>query len=149
MNPYVIGGGLALVAVLGLLLKNSYERNGELEAKLETQANETLECADANDTNVATIAELEATIADMIEERRVDTERREQVLVERSRELAEARARAARLEIERDEEMATNQDCNALSTLAVGEFCPATAGQLRERSRGESGHGDADGGGSG
>jgi hypothetical protein len=47
MNPYVLGGGVALISILGLMLKGSLERNGELEAKLETQANETLECADA------------------------------------------------------------------------------------------------------
>ena len=98
MNPYVIGGGLAVFALMGFLLKNSYERNGELEAKLETQANETLECSDANTTNQETITGLETQIAAMIEERRVDTERREQVLVEREQELARAVARADRLE---------------------------------------------------
>lgn len=145
MNPWVVGGGLAAIAILGLLLKSSYERNGELEAKLETQAAETQECADANATNSTTITELETRIADMIEERRVDTERREQVLVEREQELLRARARADELERERDDEIAENQDCADLTSLNVGLFCPATAGQLRERSRGPGSHGDTDG----
>ena len=145
MNPYVIGGGLAVVAVLGFLLKNSYEKNGELEAKLATQANETLECTDANTTNQDTITSLETQIADMIEERRVDTERREQVLVEREAELARARARADQLEQERENEQETNQDCADLTSLSLDFFCPATAHQLRQRSIGAGGDGDPDG----
>ena len=145
MNPYVIGGGLAVVAVLGFLLKNSYEKNGELAAKLATQANETLECTDANTTNQDTITSLETQIADMIEERRVDTERREQVLVEREAELARARARADQLEQERENEQETNQDCADLTSLSLDFFCPATAHQLRQRSIGAGGDGDPDG----
>jgi vacuolar-type H+-ATPase subunit I/STV1 len=97
MNPYIIGGGVAAIALLGFLLKGSYERNGELEAKLETQAAETQECVDANVTTMTTISELTEEISSMIEERRIDTERREQVLVERERELAAANARADRI----------------------------------------------------
>lgn len=145
MNPWVIGGGAAIIAILGLLLNSSIKRNGELEAKLETQANETRECADANVTNTTTITELEQRIESMIEERRVDTQRREEVLVEREQELLRARARADELERERDNEIETNQDCADLTSLNVGLFCPATAGQLRERSRGPGGHGDTDG----
>ena len=37
MNMYVIGGAVLTIAVLGFLLKGSYERNGELKAKLEEQ----------------------------------------------------------------------------------------------------------------
>lgn len=144
MNPYVIGGGLAAIALLGLLLKNSYERNGELEALLKTQANETLECTDANTTNQDTITTLETRIAAMIEERRVDTERREQVLVEREAELARARARADQLEEERENEQDSNQDCADLMSLSLDSFCPATAHQLRQRTIGASGDGDAD-----
>ena len=145
MNPYVIGGGLAALALMGFLLKNSYERNGELEAKLETQAAETLECSDANTTNQDTITALESRIATMIEERRVDTERREQVLVEREQELLRATARADRLEEERRNEQETNQDCADLTSLSLDDFCPATAHQLRQRSIGASSDGDADG----
>lgn len=144
MNPYVLGGGALVIIVMGVLLKSSYERNGELETKLKTQAEETLECADANTTNNTTITTLEERIATMIEERRVDTERREQVLVEREQELLRAQARADQLEKERDNEIAENEDCADLTSLRVDLFCPATAGQLRERSRGPGGHGDAD-----
>lgn len=144
MNPYVIGGGLAALALMGFLLKNSYERNGELEAKLETQAAETLECTDANSSNIETITTLENRIATMIEERRVDTERREQVLVERSEELAAALIRADRLEEERDNEADTNLDCAAYMALSLDDFCPATAHSLRQRSIGAGGDGDGD-----
>lgn len=132
------------MAVLGFLLKNSYERNGELEAKLETQAAETIEAADANATNLETIATLENRIATMIEERRVDTERREQVLVERSQQLAAALIRADRLEEEREDEAETNLDCAAYMALSLDDFCPATALSLRQRSIGAGGDGDAD-----
>lgn len=145
MNPYILGGGAAIIVVMGFLLKNSYERNGELEAKLETQAAETQECADANETTMTTITTLREEIESMVEERRVDTERREQVLVEREQELLRARARADQLEEERENEIATNQDCADLTSLRVDLFCPATAGQLRERSRGAGGDGDGDG----
>lgn len=136
MNPYILGGGVAIIAIMGLLLKNSYERNGELEAKLETQANETLECTDANDTNQDTITELEAKVADLTALRADEAAARELVLVERSQQLAAALARAAELEQERLEEVFENEDCRDLSELRVDVFCPATAGQLRQRSRG-------------
>lgn len=145
MNPYILGGGAAIIVIMGLLLKNSYERTGELETKLETQAAETQECADANATTMTTITELTEEIESMVEERRVDTQRREQVLVEREQELLRANARAAELERERENEIAQNEDCADLTSLNVGLFCPATAEQLRERSRGESGDGDTDG----
>lgn len=149
MNPYILGGGLGLIAVLGFMLKGSYERNGELEAKLETQANETLECASANVSNVDTITTLESRIAAMIEERRSDTEERERILTEREQELLRARAEADRLREIRDDEQNENQDCADLLSLDVGRFCPTTADQLRERSRGEGGDGDTDSGGAG
>jgi hypothetical protein len=145
MNPYLLGGGVLALAVMGFLLKGAYERNGELEAKLETQAAETLEATSANTTNQETITELEARIAGMIEERRADTERREQVLVEREQELLRARARADRLEEERDNEIETNPDCADLTSLSLDMFCPNTASQLRQRSRSAGGNGDTDG----
>lgn len=139
MNPYVLGGGAAIIVVMGFLLKHSYERNGELEAKLETQAAETVEAADANDSNLVTIRELRTDIEGMIEERRADTERREQVLVEREQELLRATARADRLEEERDNEINTNSDCADLTSLSLDMFCPNTASQLRQRSIGAGG----------
>lgn len=145
MNPYVIGGVVIVMSIMGWQLKSSVTRNGELEAKLETQVEETQECVDANSSNNSTISTLENQIETMIEERRVDIVRRERVLVEREQELLRANARAAELERERDNEIATNQDCADLTSLDVGRFCPATAGQLRERSRGASGNGDTDG----
>jgi chromosome segregation ATPase len=145
MNPYILGGGAALIAILGLMLNSSVKRNGELEAKLEQQALETQECADANQTNDETITKLEASIAKLSDLRRSEAEERERVLAERERELLRARARADQLEEERENEQETNDDCAALTALDVGAFCPATAGQLRERSRGPGGNGDADG----
>jgi chromosome segregation ATPase len=132
-----------ILVVLGWQLKAALQKVGELEAKLEQQARETEECVTANGTNQTTITDLESQIATMVEERRADAERREQVLTERERELEEARARADRLERERENEIASNDDCAALMQLDLDSFCPATAHQLRQRTIGASGDGDA------
>lgn len=145
MNPYLIGGAAAVIFILGLLLKGAYEDKGELEAKLKTQADQTVECTDANETNTETITQLEERIAAMVEERRIDTERREQVLAEREQEMQRLQARADELERERENESQTSEDCAALNELRVSNFCPATAEQLRVRSRGPGGNGDTDG----
>jgi len=144
MNPYLIGGAALIILILSWQLKSSYERNGELEAKLKTQVEQTQEAADANDTNMVTITTLKDRIATMIEDRRVDTERREQILVEREADLMRANAEADRLRGERKDEQLENADCAALAQLDVGSFCPATANQLRERSRGPGSHEDRD-----
>lgn len=145
MNPYVLGGAALVIIVMGWQLKSSITRNGELSAKLETQVSETLECTDANATNLTTISNIREQIVKMVEQRRVDTERREQVLVEREQELLRARARADDLEREREDEIANNQNCAELASLDVGFFCPAIGEQLRERSRGAGGNGDGAG----
>jgi len=144
MNPYLIGGAVLTIAIMGFLLKGAYERTGELEAKLETQVEQTQEAADANNTNMVTIKTLTERIAIMVEARRVDTERREQVLVEREADLLRARAENDRLRGEREDEQNENPDCADLASLRVDLFCPATAGQLHERSRSPGGHGDRD-----
>lgn len=149
MNPYVIGGVAIVIAVMGWQLKSSITRNGELEAKLETQASETLECADANLSNKVTIDTLQERIELMVNERRLDTERREEVLVEREQELTAARARADRLERERENEIETNPDCADLMSLSFDQFCPNNAFQLRQRSIGQSGDRDTDSDGAG
>lgn len=151
MNPYVIGGSILLIILLSWQLKSSIERNGELTAKLETQAAATLEATDANDTNMVTIQTLRDRIVVMIEERRVDTERREKVLVERDKELSEARAENELLRGEREDEADTNIECADLRSISVDLFCPVAGEQLRERSRGPGGDqdGDSDGAGGG
>jgi glycyl-tRNA synthetase beta subunit len=144
MNPYVIGGVALIIAIMGWQLKSSITRNGELTAKLEAQASETIEAADANATNQATITGLEARIKDMIEDRRIDAELRERVLDEREQELIAANARADQLQDERDDEIDTNPDCADLASLSLDMFCPAAAHQLRERSVSEGRNGDTD-----
>lgn len=144
MNPYMIGGVAILIAVMGWQLKSSITRNGELEAKLENQVAETLECADANATNLTTVTTLEERISIMIEERRVDTDLREQVLDERDQELMRVRAAADQLQRERDDEISQNPDCADLASLSVDFFCPAIGASLRERSRGADRNGDQD-----
>ena len=134
MNPYVIGGVALVIAIMGWQLKSSVTRNGELSAKLETQATETLECTAANASTVDTITRLEATITTMVEERRIDTERREQIMDERDQALARAQIVSDELQEERDNEIDENPD--------VAFFCPATGQQLRERSSGPGGNGD-------
>jgi hypothetical protein len=144
MNPVHIGAGIAalLVIILGGLLKSSYARNGELEASLQTQADQTIECADANSTMKASIIAMQLTIDNMVAKRKADAEERERVLDEREQELAQARARADRLEREREDEQSANPDCADLTSLSLDFFCPATAQQLRQRSIGEGGNGD-------
>ena len=85
----------------------------------------------------------------MVEERRVDTERRERILVEREADILRWRARADELERERDNEIVSNEQCMEFTSLDPSRFCPATSDQLRLRSRGQSGDGDTDGGGAG
>ena len=145
MNPYLIGGGVAVLSVMGFLLKNSYERNGELEALLDTQVEQTQECVTANLTNDAAITELEVALDAMTAGRAADAAEREAVLVERSQELAAARALADRLERERQDEIDTIPECADLMALSIDAACPATTHQLRQRSIGISGDTDPDG----
>jgi len=145
MNPYLIGGGVAVLSVMGFLLKNSYERNGELEALLDTQVDQTQECVTANLTNDAAITELEVALDAMTAGRAADAAEREAVLVERSQELAAARALADRLERERQDEIDTIPECADLMALSIDAACPATTHQLRQRSIGISGDTDPDG----
>lgn len=142
MNPYITGGMALVIIILGWQLKASVTRNGELAAKLENQVSETQECADANVTTVGTVTALESRIATMIEERRVDTAIREEVLDERSQELLRANAVADQLRQERDHEIDDKPDCADLASLSVSFFCPDTGEQLRERSRGPGSNGD-------
>ena len=142
MNPYVIGGVALVIGIMGWQLKSSVTRNGELSAKLETQATETLECADSNLSNLKTISEIKQQMIVMIDERRIDTERREQILDEREQELIRIRVVADRLREERDDEINENPDCADLASLSVGFFCPATGEQLRDRSSGAGGDQD-------
>ena len=134
MNPYVIGVVALIIVVMGWQLKSSISRNGELEAKLDTQVTETLECVDANKTNLTTVTALESRISVMVEERRVDTARREKVLDERDQELSAAKAEAQKLQDERDDAFNENPDCTDLASLRVDFFCPAVSDELRQRS---------------
>lgn len=143
----LIAAAIAAV-VIGLLawqLKAAVERNGELEAKLETQAQEAREAADANFSNLEVIGTLQRRLAAMIDQRRAEAAERERILDERDQELALARARADRLERERQDERIENPDCAELASLSIGEFCPSAADQLRVRSRGPRSDGDPNG----
>jgi len=140
MNLYAIGGAVVVIAILGFLLKGSYERNGELKAELSIANAATNEAADANDTNQITITELRAKITTMTEERRVDTVKREKVLDERERELVAARTEAAKLRKERNEAFNENPDCVDLASLSVEFFCPAAGGELRSRASSQGSH---------
>ena len=149
MNPYLAGGVALIVLVLSWQLKASITRNGELMVRLETQVVETLECADANESNVTSISALERRINIMVEQRHADAEQRELVLVQREQELTAARALADRLEREREDEIDTNPDCADLMSLSLDQFCPNTAFQLRQRSIGEGSDRDPDSDGAG
>lgn len=131
-----------IIILLSWQLKSALERKGELTAKLETQASETLECTDANETSFTTITQLEKALEDITADRAADAASREAVLVERDRELSAARAENEVLRGEREDEADTNIDCADLRSLSVGLFCPVAGDQLRERSRGPGGNED-------
>ena len=139
-NPYVIGGVALVIAVLGWQLKVALKENGVLEANLVTANAQTNEAADANETLAATIEKLKKANATMVEERRIDTVRREKVLDERERQLATVRAEAARLKRERDEAFNENPDCTEFAGLNVELFCPLVGSGLRERSTSQGSH---------
>ena len=145
MNPYVLGGGVVVIAIMGFLLKGAYERTGELEAKLKTQADETTECVNANQSTTTTIRELRIKVEDMVNQRRADAAEIDRVLAERDAALMRAEIEADEMEDERDGEIALLPDCADLTSLSVDFFCPATGRQLRERSRGPGGDEDGDG----
>lgn len=134
-----------VVIAMAWQLRVQLKRNGELEAKLETQAQEAREAADANFSNLEVIGTLQRRLAAMIDQRRAEAAERERILDERDQELALARARADRLERERQDERIENPDCAELASLSIGEFCPSAADQLRVRSRGPRSDGDPDG----
>lgn len=144
MNPYLIGGSVALIVLLGWLLKGSYERAGELEAKLATQALEAEEAANANLTNQTTITRLQSRIEELVAQRRADAAERERLLLERDDTLRRLRIENDRLREEREDEITENEDCAELSALRVSDFCPAAGQQLRLRSGSPGSHGDQD-----
>jgi hypothetical protein len=143
-NPYIIGGVSILVALMAWRLFAAHERIGELEAKLEVQAAETLEATNANDSNQLTIEGLTERIDIMVEQRRVDAEERERILVERDEIVMRLRMESDRLREERQDEIMENTDCAELSALRVSDFCPSTGRQLRLRSGGQGGDRDTD-----
>jgi hypothetical protein len=122
-----------IIGIMGFLLKGSYERNGALEAELRNANQATEAAADANVTNIETITELQERITVMVEERRIDTVRREKILDEREQELAQARAVAVKLRKEREEAFNENPDCTDLASLSIEFFCPLVGSELRER----------------
>jgi len=148
-NPWLIGGVAIVIFLLSWQLRSALKENGALEAKLVTANEETNEAADANDTNQVAITKLEARITTMIEERRVDTVKRERVLDERDQELAAARAESVKLKKEREEAFNENPDCIDLASLDVGLFCPLVGDELRQRGTHQSSDGDQDSGGTG
>lgn len=149
INKYITGGVALLILFLSWQLKASFTENGELTNKLETQTEQTRRCATANGTSLVAIADLRETIKTMVAERKADTERREQVLVQREEELRQARTLASKLQRERQNEINTNAKCKDLLSLDLSGFCPATFDQLRVRSRGGSSDGDGAGGSAG
>jgi hypothetical protein len=140
MNPYLIGGMALVILILGWQLKSSLKENGILEANLITANAETNEAADANETNQVTISKLKAENKAMIEERRLDAVRREQVLDEREQELIALRAEAKLLREKRDEAFTENPDCIDLASLSIEFFCPINGGSLRDRSTSQGSH---------
>ncbi len=138
MNPYIVGGTAIVILGMGWALKSSYERNGELEQKLKNQVTETEEAVAANESNQQAIRRLESRIETMLEERRLEAERRDQVIRDRDIELQVLLEDNERLRKEREEALNENPDCADLASLSIDYFCPTVGAELRERSRGPS-----------
>lgn len=138
--PRILGGvaGVALIAcwLLFSAWQGSRDRVAELEARLQAQVDATVICSNANDTNQTTIEALRSRLEDLVNQRRADEAERELLLEERNNERAERERLADELERERDNEVLTDDDCRAFMAQRVADSCPATADQLRERSRG-------------
>lgn len=145
LKTAAIAAPVAIFVLMAWMLHSKTERIGELEAKLDMQAQETREAADANDTNIETIATLKVALSELEATRAAEAAEREAMLVRRSQELSRALAEADELRRIREDEQDENQSCADLVALDVGTFCPAAANQLRERSRGPGSHGDGDG----
>lgn len=139
------------LAALWLNLSNARKtaRIAELETLLAAQAAETREAVQANEAALGVVDGLTERLRDIVEERRVESERNARVIATRDNELAEARARARELEVERDTIWRSDPDCADLAGTRVDLMCPAIADRLRERSRGASGESPGGGGGPG
>lgn len=131
--PYA---GYLLAAIFGWLLLSAHERIGEVEAKLDTQAGETREAADANTTNLQTIADLRSQIATMIAAHAANARKTQRELEVRAEAMLAAQGEAERLRRERDELIRQDPTCEAHSRQVLADSCPAIAERLRERSRG-------------
>lgn len=140
-----LGAGLALVAVQYYLLQSANEEIGRLKALQREQAAQTELAADANQMCVATVDELEASLAALVEARRLDREKADAVIADREERLSRAARRAAEERRARRELWNSTQSCAGLAALRVDLACSPVAERLRERSAGQGGDRDPDG----
>lgn len=132
--------GYVIAGILGLILLSAHTRIGELETKLDVQAQETREAADANDSNLLTIAKLKAKNRDLIAARKADVERSEQEIILREMAITMARRVAVEERRRRLEMLKSTENCDSYASLVVADACPAIAMELRDRSRGPDSH---------
>ncbi len=135
MNLWATIGGYAAAAILGLMLLSVNKRIGELETKLDVQVEETREAADANDSNMLTIAELKVKNRDLVAARKADTERSEREIGIRNMAIIVAQEVAAEERRQRLEILKSTENCDTYANLVVADVCSAIALELRERSR--------------
>ncbi len=140
MNLWLTIGGYAIAAILGLLLLSANKRIGELETKLDVQVEETREAADANDSNMLTIAELREANRRMVAARKADAERSKREIGIRNMAIIVAQEVAAEERRQRIEILKSTENCDTYANLVVADVCSAIAVELRERSRAPDSH---------
>jgi hypothetical protein len=141
----LLGMALILIAAQYYLLQRANEKVGRLKALQREQVAQTQLAADANETCIATVSELEASLAALAEARRLDREKADAVIADREERLSRAARRAAEERRARRELWNSTQSCTGLAALRVDLACSPVAERLRERSAGPGGDGDPDG----
>lgn len=130
----------ALAAFLGWRLLAAHETigqtRGELAAAQEAAQKAVAEAEEANRAQTQKVEELAGRIAVMVEERRLDADRRAEEIAARDQALQAARRDADRLRRQVHEGWASSIDCQRLEAVRVDTVCPAVADRLRVLSRG-------------
>jgi predicted RNase H-like nuclease (RuvC/YqgF family) len=134
MNRWIqlAGAGVVILLLLWRWLA-CREEIGELNVKLDTQRDETVECATANESNQTTIGELQGRIDSLLLTRAQEAAEREQALSERDAAINKLRTAEAAERRTRRELFRSTARCEGLAGLRVDVACPAIADRLRSR----------------
>lgn len=136
----IVGALLALSvignAVLGHMLKSSWNDNGALKASLEFQKDETVEAVTANTRLAAQIDELVASKQNLIDQLANAEANTVEALASRDRRIQEISAQSVEERRRWNEIINQKPECEAFLRGTIGDYCPDVAERVRERSRG-------------